>query len=87
VLYAITMLLFYPMLEPGGLFADDIARRDAGFLQTVRGSFAEGAPIYPGSKILQKAHIQIAVRDAACILQASRVKILPFRRLAPPSAG
>ena len=51
-----------------------IARRDASPLQTVRGSFAEGAPIYPGSKILQKAHIQIAVRDAACILRASLVQ-------------
>lgn len=50
-----------------------IARRDASPIQTVRGSFAEGAPIYPGSKILRKAHIQIAVRDVACILRASLV--------------
>lgn len=51
-----------------------IARRDAGPVQTVRGSFAEGAPIYPGSKILQKAHLQIAVRDEACIIRASLVQ-------------
>ena len=51
-----------------------IAQRDASPLQTVRGSFAEGAPIYPGSKILQKAHIQIAVRDVACILRVSLVQ-------------
>ena len=43
-------------------------------LQTVRGSFAEGGPIYPGSKILQKAHTQIAVRDTTCILRASLVQ-------------
>ena len=51
-------------------FALDVARP----LQTVRGSFAEGAPIYPGSKILQKAHTQIAVRDTTCILRASLVQ-------------
>ena len=43
-------------------------------LQTVRGSFAEGAPIYPGSKILHKAHTQIAVRDTASILRVSLVQ-------------
>ena len=43
-------------------------------LLPARGSFAEGAPIYPGSKILQKAHTQIAVRDTACILRASLVQ-------------
>jgi hypothetical protein len=48
-----------------------ISQRDASSVQTVRGSFAEGAPNYPGSKILQKAHVQIAVRDVACILRAS----------------
>lgn len=36
-------------------------------VQTVRGSFAEGEAIYPGSKILEKAHTQIGVRDADCI--------------------
>ena len=43
-------------------------------LQTVRGSFAEGDSIYPGSKILKKAHTQIAVRDTTCILRASLVQ-------------
>ncbi len=42
--------------------------------QTVRGSFAEGEPIYPGSKILKKAHTQIAVRDEICILRSSLVE-------------
>jgi hypothetical protein len=35
--------------------------------QTVRGSFPEGGPIYTGSKILRRAHTQIAVRDQTCI--------------------
>ncbi len=42
--------------------------------QTVRGTFPEGAPIYRGSKILEKAHTQIAVRDGACILHVSLVE-------------
>jgi hypothetical protein len=50
------------------------AQRVISPLQTVRGSFAEGAPIYPGSKILQRAHTQIAVRDTTCILRASLVQ-------------
>ena len=49
-------------------------RRTANRLQSVRGSFAEGDPIYPGSKILAKTHAQIAVRDPACILRASLVQ-------------
>jgi len=44
-------------------------------VQTVRGSFAEGDPIYPGSKILKKAHTQIAVRDTSCITRISLVKL------------
>lgn len=50
------------------------AQRSASPLQTVRGSFAEGAPIYPGSKILTKGHTQIAVRDTTCVLRASLVQ-------------
>jgi hypothetical protein len=36
--------------------------------QTVRGVFLEGEPAFPGSKIALKSHIQIAVRDLACIV-------------------
>jgi hypothetical protein len=36
--------------------------------QTVRGAFPEGNPVYPGAKIMRETHIQIAVRDEACIL-------------------
>ena len=36
--------------------------------QTVRGVFVEGDPVYPGSRIFQKTHVQIAVRDPSCIV-------------------
>jgi hypothetical protein len=36
--------------------------------QTVRGVFLEGKPAFPGSKIALKSHIQIAVKDPACIV-------------------
>ena len=39
--------------------------------QTVRCPFEEGNPVYPGGMIRSQSHIQIAVRDKACI--ASRV--------------
>lgn len=35
--------------------------------QTVRGCFPEGGSVYSGSKILRKAHVQVAVRDPGCI--------------------
>ena len=35
---------------------------------TVRGVFTEGAPAYPGARILTRTHVQIAVRNPACIL-------------------
>jgi hypothetical protein len=34
---------------------------------TVRGVFVEGDPVYPGSEIFHKTHIQIAVRKPDCI--------------------
>jgi hypothetical protein len=36
--------------------------------QTVRGVFLEGKPAFPGSKIALKSHIQIAVKDPACMV-------------------
>ncbi|NOY93111.1 MAG: hypothetical protein GXP55_18155 [Deltaproteobacteria bacterium] len=40
--------------------------------QTVRGCFHEGAEAFPGSGIRTEAHIQIAVRDPACIIGTFR---------------
>lgn len=42
-------------------------------VQSVKGVFTEGAPVYPGSAILEKTHIQIAVRDSECIKGVFRV--------------
>lgn len=36
--------------------------------QTVRGVFMEGGEAFPGSCIMEKSHIQIAVRDPACVV-------------------
>lgn len=36
--------------------------------QSVRCVFAEGEPVFEGSSIMLKSHIQIAIRDPACIL-------------------
>lgn len=44
----------------------------AGYFQTVRCPFPEGEPAFRGSKIANKTHIQIAVRDPACILGVFR---------------
>ena len=35
---------------------------------TVRGAFLEGEPVYPGAGFRRETHIQIAVRNPACIL-------------------
>lgn len=42
-------------------------------IQTVRGVLVEGGPAYPGSGFAEKTHIQIAVRDPACIKGIFRV--------------
>jgi hypothetical protein len=41
-------------------------------IQTVRGAFLEGDPIFPGSGILRETHVQIAVRDVSCIVGVFR---------------
>lgn len=34
---------------------------------TVRGMFVEGGPVFPGSGIYRKSHVQIAVRNMDCV--------------------
>lgn len=48
-------------------------------VDTVRGVFIEGAPIYEGAGFFEKTHIQIAVRNPTCIKGVFRV---PSRYLA-----
>lgn len=43
--------------------------------QTVRGCYPEGEPVFTGSKILQRTHVQIAVRDKSCV---SRLHMVEF---------
>ena len=43
--------------------------------QTVRGCYPEGPPVFPGSRILSKTHVQIAVRDPSCISNIRLVEI------------
>jgi hypothetical protein len=44
--------------------------RDA--FDTVRCGFQEGVPAFPGSGIFQESHIQLAVRNPACVLGVFR---------------
>ena len=37
-------------------------------IDTVRGAFLEGAPVFPGTTISAETHIQIAVRNVDCVL-------------------
>jgi hypothetical protein len=39
---------------------------------TVRGAFLEGPPAYPGAGFSREAHVQVAVRNPACILGVFR---------------
>jgi hypothetical protein len=43
-------------------------------IDTVRGIFQEGSPIYPGSAFLEKTHIQISVVNPDCIKAIFRVQ-------------
>ena len=42
---------------------------------TVRGAFLEGTPAFPGSEILRESHVQIAVRNPACIIGVFRPRM------------
>lgn len=42
-------------------------------IDTVRGVFTEGSPIYAGSAFFEKTHVQIAVLNLACIKAVFRV--------------
>jgi hypothetical protein len=42
-------------------------------IDTVRGVFTEGCPIYAGSALLEKTHVQIAVLNPECIKAVFRI--------------
>jgi hypothetical protein len=60
-----------PFLDPAASFlnatADD-CKLGSSSLDTVRGVFPEGGPLFKGSEISEKTHIQIAVRNTDNIL-------------------
>lgn len=45
-------------------------------IRAVRGVFAEGDPVFPQSAILNRAHVQIAVRDGS-LIESSELLRLP----------
>jgi hypothetical protein len=57
----------------------NLAQTDGITYQTVRGVFLEGKPAFPGSKIALKSHIQIAVKDPACIVGIFEPKPSEYR--------
>jgi hypothetical protein len=42
-------------------------------IDSVRGMFTEGSPIYAGSAFFEKTHVQIAVLNLACIKAVFRI--------------
>lgn len=52
----------------------------AASIQTVRGCFPEGNPIYPGSAILGQTHVQIAVRALVALPNCAGYLSVIFRR-------
>lgn len=53
----------------------DAAAADGIMFRSVRAIFEEGDPIFDESAINARSHVQIAVRDVACILQAEEVQL------------
>jgi hypothetical protein len=41
--------------------------------QTVRACYPEGEPLFPGSRLLSRTHVQISVRDSRCIIRLRRI--------------
>lgn len=60
-----------------------ILAEEAMSLDTVRGVFIEGSPIYPNSGFNEKTHTQIAVRNISCIKGVFRVPEDQLRRWTP----
>jgi hypothetical protein len=65
--------------EVVNLYCDLVEQVTSTAFQTVRGCFPEGEPVYEGSKILKRTHVQIAVRDPACISELRQVPVDLFR--------
>lgn len=51
----------------------DALKREGLHVSTIRAAFAEGEPLFPGSALASRSHVQIAVRDPQAILRVWRV--------------
>jgi hypothetical protein len=49
------------------LYLDELAHRGSTY-HSVRCAFSEGKPAFPGSRIRVESHIQVAIREPACII-------------------
>jgi hypothetical protein len=67
-------------------YLDWLQQRGAGF-DTVRCGFIEGDRAFPGSGIFQQSHIQIAVRNPACILGVFRPTVPAWSRSTSASSS
>jgi len=47
-----------------------ILAEEGKLIRAVRSAFSEGAPVFPGSALSDRAHIQIAVRDTSIIVES-----------------
>ena len=56
-------------------------------LDTVRGVFIEGSPIYPDSGFHEKTHVQIAVKNSSCIKGVFRVPEEHLQRWVPSAVA
>lgn len=54
--------------------ADGLERKGL-VVRSMRAAFPEGEPLFPGSALLSRAHVQIAVRDLSAILRTWRVDV------------
>ncbi len=52
-----------------------LERYENRIIDSVRGCFWEGGPVYKGAQIRQKSHIQIAVRNPKCVVGYFRPRI------------
>jgi len=48
-------------------------------IRSVRAAFAEGAPVFPSSALMSRAHVQIAVRDVS-VIERSWLHVVPDQR-------
>lgn len=59
------------------LAIEHLERTGQGAISVVRGAFTEGSPMFPGSHLLERTHIQAAVRDLALIESSTLIHANP----------